>query len=173
MDSKALYQLSYGMYVVGSTMNNDYNGQIANTVFQISSEPATIAISINKQNLTHDFIVSSKVFTVSTLDKETPLKQIGLFGFKSGRAVKKFKESAYKIGVTKAPIATENALSYLEAEVVNAIDVVTHTVFVGKIVAAEVLKVGEPMTYAYYHEVKRGLTPKQAPTYINPAGNPG
>ncbi|HEX7364738.1 MAG TPA: rubredoxin, partial [Dehalococcoidia bacterium] len=35
-----------------------------------------------------------------------------------------------------------------------------------EIMAAEVLKEGEPMTYAYYHQVKRGTTPKTAPTYV-------
>jgi len=166
MDKSVLYQMAYGMYVVSSVKGAEYNGQIANTVFQISSDPATIAISINKQNLTHDYISASKVFTVSILEKEAPLKCIGLFGFKSGKDVKKFESSPFKIGITGAPIALENALSYLEAEVVQTVDVETHSVFIGKIIAGEHLKSGEPMTYAYYHEVKKGLTPKTAPTYI-------
>ena len=75
MNLKALHKISYGMYVVTSKMNGKLNGQIANTVFQITSEPPTIAVSINKQNLTHEFIKTSKVFGVSILSKETPLKR--------------------------------------------------------------------------------------------------
>ncbi len=169
MEANVLQQLSYGMYIVSSLKGQELNGQIANTVFQLSSDPATIAISINKDNLTHEYIRSSGVFTVSVLEKETPLKCIGLFGFKSGHAIKKFESSPHKIGITGAPIALENALSYLEAEVVSTVDVATHSVFIGRIRDARHLMAGEPMTYAYYHEVKKGLTPKSAPTYIKPA----
>ncbi len=166
MNMKALYKVSYGMYVISSIMNEKINGQIANTVFQITSEPPTIAASINKQNLTHKYIQESKVFTVSILSKETPMKFIGHFGFKSGRKLDKFKDVNYKAGVTGAPVVLENIVGYLEAEVTDSLDAGTHTVFIGKIVDAEIIKDGEPMTYAYYHEIKKGTAPKTAPTYI-------
>ena len=166
MNSKALHKVGYGVYIVSSKTNKKFNGQIANTVFQISSEPPTIAISINKQNLTHEFIMESKVFTVSILSQETPMKFIGLFGFKSGRGLDKFKETNHKIGITGAPVVLDNAIAYLEAEVINSIDVETHTVFFGKVVDADILDDKEPMTYAYYHNIKGGKSPKTAPTYI-------
>ena len=65
MDLNTLYNIGYGMYIVSSKSGEKFNGQIANTVFQITSEPPTIAISINKQNLTHKFIEESKIFTIS------------------------------------------------------------------------------------------------------------
>lgn len=166
MNQKALHKISYGLYVVSSKRNDKFNGQIANTVFQITSEPPTIAVSINKQNLTHGYIQESKVFTTSILSKETPMKFIGHFGFKSGRELDKFKDVNYKVGVTGAPVVLENIVGYLEAEVVDSLDAGTHTVFIGKVVDAEIIKDGEPMTYAYYHEIKKGTAPKTAPTYI-------
>lgn len=166
MNPKTLHKISYGLYVISSKKGDRFNGQIANTVFQITSEPPTIAVSINKQNLTHEFIQDSKVFTVSILSKETPMKFIGHFGFKSGRDIDKYKDINYKIGVTGGPIVLENSVGYLEAKVINSMDVGTHTVFIGKVVDAEIIKDEEPMTYAYYHEVKRGTAPKTAPTYI-------
>ena len=54
----------------------------------------------------------------------------------------------------------------MEARVTNQVDVGTHTIFVGELVDAEVLTEKEPMTYAHYHRVKRGSTPKTAPSYI-------
>jgi rubredoxin len=57
-------------------------------------------------------------------------------------------------------------LAYLEAKVTTRLDVYTHTVFIGTLTEAEVLSQGEPMTYAYYHQIKRGSTPKTAPTFI-------
>jgi len=166
MNLKALHKLGYGLYVVCSKKESKLNGQIANTVFQITSEPPVIAVSINKKNFTHEFIAESKVFTVSILSQDTPLGLIGNFGFKSGREVDKLKDINYKLGETRAPIVLDHTLAYLEARVISQVDVGTHTIFVGEIVGADIVKEGEPMTYAYYHQVKRGTTPKTAPSYI-------
>ena len=166
MNLKALYKLGYGLYVVSSRKGDRLNGQIANTVFQITSEPPTIAVSINKNNLTHEFIKESKVLAVSVLSQDTPLSFIGHFGFKSGRDIDKLEGINYKIGETQAPVVTDNTLAYLEAKVIQEVDAGTHTIFVGELVGADVLKEGEPMTYAYYHQVKRGTTPKTAPAYV-------
>lgn len=166
MNLKTLHKISYGLYVVSSKRDEKFNGQIANTVFQVTAEPPAIAVSINKENLTHEFIRKSKVFTVSILAKETPMEFIGKFGFKSGKEIEKFKEVNHKVGVTGAPVVMVNTIGYLEAEVINSLDVGTHTLFIGKVVEAQIIKDEEPMTYAYYHEVKRGATPKTAPVYI-------
>ncbi|MEK7449427.1 MAG: flavin reductase family protein, partial [Planctomycetota bacterium] len=134
MNLVTLCQLSYGMYVVASVKDGKFNGQVANTVFQVTSEPPTIAVSIHQDNLTHEYIQSSRVFTVSILTEEAPIKFIGLFGFKSGRQVDKFKETKYKIGVTGAPIVLDYTSGYLEAEVINQVDAGTHTIFIGRVV---------------------------------------
>jgi flavin reductase (DIM6/NTAB) family NADH-FMN oxidoreductase RutF len=166
MDLKALYKLGYGMYIIGAYKGDKLNGQVANTVFQITSEPPTVAVSINKSNLTHEYIEASKVFSAAILRQETPLPYIGNFGFKSGRDVDKTKGVNYIIGKTKAPVFTDHANAYLEVEVVQGVDVGTHTIFIGRIVNAEVLSEDACMTYEYYHQVKRGTTPKTAPSYI-------
>jgi flavin reductase (DIM6/NTAB) family NADH-FMN oxidoreductase RutF/rubredoxin len=166
MDPKVLHKISYGLYVITSRDGDKMNGQIANTLFQIASEPATIAVSINKENLTHQFIMKSRIFAASVLARDTPLSFIGQFGFKSGRDTNKFANVNYRIGKTGVPIITDNSLAYIEAEVVNQLDCGTHTIFVGRVIDGETLKDAEPMTYAYYHEVKRGTAPMTAPTYI-------
>ena len=166
MNLKALYKLSYGLYVVCSRKGDKFNGQIANTVFQITSEPPTVAVSINKTNLTHEFIKESGVFTASVLCQDTPLSFVGHFGFKSGRDIHKLEGINYQIGVTQAPVVIDNAVAYLEAKVNQEVDVGTHTIFIGELVDADVISEEECMTYAYYHQVKRGTTPKTAPSYI-------
>ena len=166
MNLEALYRLGYGLYVVSSRKGDKLNAQIANTVFQITSEPPTIAVSINKNNLTHEFIKDSRVFIASILSQDTPLPFIGHFGFKSGREIDKLEGINYKIGETQAPVVIDNALAYLEARVIQEVDVGTHTIFIGELVGADVIREGEPMTYAYYHQVKRGTTPKTAPSYV-------
>jgi flavin reductase (DIM6/NTAB) family NADH-FMN oxidoreductase RutF/rubredoxin len=155
------------MFIIASKKGGKFNGQIANTVLQVTGEPLEIMVSINRKNLTYDFIKSSGVFTASILSEQTPMTLIGTFGFKSGRDIDKFKDAKYRIGVTGAPIVTETTVGYFEAEVVGSLDCGAHTIFVGKVVDADILKPeAEPMTYSYYHTVKKGLTPKTAATYI-------
>ena len=166
MDTKALYKISYGVYIVCSVDGDKINGQIANTVIQAASEPPTIAVSINKDNLTHEYISKSKMFTASILSQDAPLTFIGNFGFKSGRDVNKFEGINYRTGTTGAPVVIDNATAYLEVRVTKEIDVGTHTMFIGELVDAGVLSEDTVMTYEYYHQVKRGTTPKSAPSYV-------
>lgn len=165
MNPKTLHKISYGLYVICSKDGDKINGQIANAIFQVTSEPQTIAVSINKKNLTHDFIEKSKVFTVSVLCKNTPMSFIGTFGFRSGREIDKFKGVKYKLGKLETPIVLDNALAYFEAKQIDKIDVGTHTIFVGRVEDGEIISEDSPMTYEYYHEVKGGFSPKTAPTY--------
>lgn len=167
MNEKIFHKLSYGLYVVGSTKEGRFNGQIANTVFQISSDPLTVGICLNKKNLTNEFVKAGKVFSISVLSKLVPLSFVGHFGFKSGRDIDKYQNISFKQGATGAPVLLEQTLGYLEAEVINAMEVETHTLFVGKVKAAEVLSDEEPMTYAFYHQLKQGLKSPAGQDSIN------
>ena len=166
MDTNVLHNIGYGMYVVSSNKGNLLNGQIANTLFQITNEPITVAISINKKNLTHEYIETSKRFSASILEQETPLSVIGKFGFKSGRTEDKFKDTKFIKLVSGCPVVIENTLCYMEAKVINQFDCGTHTLFLGEMTDSKVLNTGKPMTYDYYHQVKRGTTPETAPTFV-------
>lgn len=156
IDNKAFYKLSYGLYVVSSVSEGEKNAQIANSVFQITSDPAIIAVSINKKNLTHEYIQESKLVGISVLSVETPMDFIGGFGFKSGRDTDKFKGISYKAGESGVPIVLDNTAAYFELEVEKEVDVATHTIFIGKVLNAEVLKDMEQMSYQYYQDIKRG-----------------
>jgi flavin reductase (DIM6/NTAB) family NADH-FMN oxidoreductase RutF/rubredoxin len=167
VDLESLLKLSYGMYIVSSRKNGRFNGCIINTVFQITPEPPMVAISVNKPSLTHEYITDSKVFTVSIVSQEAPMSFIGKYGFRSGRDIDKFKQVNYKTGQTGVPIILDNTVGFLEAEVTESIDIVTHTLFIAKIIACQTLENDkEPMTYAYYRDIKQGKTPKTAATYV-------
>jgi len=166
MNVWALTKINYGLYIVGSTNGSKINAQCANTVFQVTSEPVKIAICINKQNLTHEYISKSGVFSISVLSQEAPFKFIGKFGFRSGRDFNKFQGINYKIGKTGSPIVIDYSLAYIECKVVKSMNVDTHTIFVGELVDADILKDGTPMAYDYYHRVVKGKEPRTAPTFI-------
>lgn len=167
MDPNVLHNLSYGVYIVASNKGDALNAQIANTVFQVTSEPVTIAISINKSNLTHEYIGSSCQFAVSVLNEDAPLPFIGKFGFKTGRTEDKFKEINFKKLASGLPIVLDYTICYIEVKVESKLDCGTHTIFLGRMTGSEMLKPGKPMTYEYYHLVKKGATPRTAPTFIS------
>jgi flavin reductase (DIM6/NTAB) family NADH-FMN oxidoreductase RutF/rubredoxin len=169
MNSKAYGKIGYGMYIITAMENQKFNGQIANTVFQVTSNPPSIAVSISKENLTHQLILSSRKFTVSIMSQKAPMAFIGRFGFRSGRDINKFEGIQYKIGQTGLPIVIDYTVAYLEAELIQEIDCSSHTIFIGQIVANEVISNEEPMTYEYYHTVKGGKSPNNAPTFSKDA----
>lgn len=165
MNKNALRELSYGVYVISTYDNGRPTGCTANSVMQIASSPATIAVSINKDNYTHDCIKNIGKFAVSILGENSEPIIIGRFGFMSGKDVNKFDEVKYS---TRGyfPVV-DDAVAYMVCEVTGSMDAGTHTVFLARVVDADVLKKDVPMTYRYYHEVIKGKSPKNAPTYID------
>jgi flavin reductase (DIM6/NTAB) family NADH-FMN oxidoreductase RutF/rubredoxin len=166
LNIRALNKIGYVLYVVTSQNGEKLNGQIANSVFQVTSEPPAIAVSINKKNLTWQYIEQSRVFAISVLCQDTPLSFIGHFGFKSGKEIDKLAGITCKIGQTRAPIVLDNAVSFFEARITKEVDVGTHTIFIGEIIDGDVLNEKPCMTYEYYHQVKGGTTHKTAPVYF-------
>jgi len=166
MNNAALFTISYGLYVITAGTAERANGQIANTVFQVTSQPATFGVSINKENYTHEFIEKGGRIAVSVISQAAPMTFIGHFGFKSGRNADKLAGMQTVTGATGIPIVTDYGVAYLEGIVKSSLDCGTHTIFVSELSGAEVLSAEEPMTYAYYHQVKKGKAPKTAPTYV-------
>lgn len=169
MDVNVFHQLTYGMYVVASAKDGRYNGQIVNTVFQTTDAPPNIAVCVNRGNLTHEYIQASGLVCVSILSEEAPMTFIGKFGFKSGRDIDKFKDTSFRVTPAGCPVVLDHALGYLEAKVTARMEAGAHTVFSCEVTGSGIVAAGKPMTYAYYHEVKKGLTPKTAPTYAQRA----
>jgi len=168
MNIEALYRISYGLYVVGTVLDNKNNGYISNTVFQVTAEPARFAIACSKNNYSAEMIKQSKVFSISVLQKETRADIFGTFGYRSGKDIDKFEKFSFMKGQTGAPILLDDTLAWFECTVEQTFDVGSHLLFIGKVMNSELLAAeGELLTYAYYREVKKGKAPKNAPTYID------
>ena len=164
MDKKAMYKLSYGLFVLTAREAEKDNGCIINTAIQAASTPNQLSICVNKANYTHDMISRTGEFTVSIISQKASFDLFKHFGFQSGKDVNKFDgvEAVVKEGIS----VVADACSYLVCKVIDKMETATHTVFLGEVIAADVLKEEEPMTYAYYHKVVKGKSPKNAPTYI-------
>lgn len=171
MNPIALHKLSYGLYVLTTTVDETPYGCIINTAFQITAKPARIAISCNKENYTHDKIAKSQVFGLTVLSENTDSSLIATFGYKSGKEVDKFSGLSFTNGQhTGVPLLHQSGMATLECKVVKTMEVGSHTVFVGEVIDATVIdKDAREMTYQYYHEVLKGSAPKNAPTYSAPS----
>lgn len=169
MNRNAYHKITYGLYVVSSTNGTQKNGYVGNTVFQVTSQPARFAVACNKDNYTCGLIAHSQVFSISALQQDAKSELIGLFGYKSGRTENKFASVKYRIGQTGAPILLEDTLAWFDCKVVQTVDVGTHMLFVGEVVDCGPTESQEPpLTYAYYRDVKKGKSPRNAPTYLAP-----
>lgn len=164
MNTSILRDLSYGVYLIGSKKDGKTVGCIANSVMQITSNPAKIAISINVENYTNNAIEETNEFVCSILPENIDSNVIGTFGFKSSKDIDKYKEIKYTLK-DGYPIV-DGAIGYIKCKVVDKLQVDTHTIFIGKVIESAKITDEEPMTYAYYHKVKKGKSPAKAPTYI-------
>lgn len=165
MNKNAFRSLSYGVYIISTLDGERATGCVANSVMQITSSPATIAVSMNHDNYTNSCIKKSGKFAISILSEESNPELIGRFGFQSGKDVDKFDgiEAVEIEGLSVVP----DSCGCIVCKVIDQMETATHTVFLGEVLDADILKNEEPMTYAYYHKVVKGKSPKNAPTYIS------
>ena len=164
MNKNVFHKLSYGVYIISTWDNGRPTGCTANSAMQITSSPATVAISINHDNYTNACIKDTGRFAISILNEQTDPLIIGTFGFQSGKDVNKFDSISYEVK-GYLPVVSD-AGGYITCEVINTMETDTHTVFLGKVEDGDLLKEGDSMTYSYYHKVIKGSSPKNAPTYI-------
>ncbi len=165
MDINALNKLTYGVYVIASGNEKEKNAFIATVAVQVTSQPVQIAIACNKNNYTAEFIEKCGNFSVSVVKREYAPALLGNFGFQSGRDIDKFAKYDCIYGQnTGVPIVTEDCLAWFECKLTQKMDVGSHILYIGEVLDAKTLTLNEsPLTYAYYHEVKRGVAPANAP----------
>lgn len=159
MNNKGLRKLSYGVYII-NTINS---GCIVNTLTQVTSDKVIVAI--NKDNYTNQMIKTYKKFNATVLTQKTNMEVIQTFGFTSSKDNDKYKLFQTEKDSNNIPYIKEKMASLIECEVINEIDLDTHTIFIAKVINTEILSDEEVMTYDYYHKVKNGVTPPKAPTY--------
>lgn len=164
MNQNALHKLTNGLYIITSTFEGKNAGCVANTLQQVTSSPMQLAITLNKGNFTEEIIEKSGMFTGVVLTQETDMETIKTFGFHCSRDYEKFngKVAQDEFGIL---YPDDHMAARFTCKVTQRMDLGTHVMFIGEIISAEVLGDYEVMTYAYYHKVKNGATPKNAPSY--------
>ncbi len=151
MDKKAMYKLSYGLFVLTAREGEKDNGCIINTAIQAASTPNQISICVNKANYTHDMIMRTGEFTVSVISQSAKFDLFRHFGFQSGRDVNKFENfTSCKRGGNGIYYVTEGTNAFISVKVSKTEDLGSHTMFVGEVTDMEVLSETPSATYEYY-----------------------
>lgn len=162
MDTRALFKIGYGLYVLTANDGDKDNGCIINTVMQVTSDPCQIAIAVNKRNFTCGMVQKTRKFNLSVLSESAKFDVFEHFGYHSGRDSDKFAEF-YE--TKRAPngvlYITQNTNSYMSAFVQQEIDLGTHVLFIAQLVGAEVLNDVPTVTYDFY---QKNIKPKPEQT---------
>ena len=159
MDRKAMYKLSYGLFILTTKEAEKDNGCIINTAIQAASEPNQLSICVNKANYTHDMIQRTGKFTVSVLSQKAQFELFKHFGFQSGRDTNKFEAFEQCVrGTNGIYYITEGTNAYISVTVTKTEDLGSHTMFIGEITDMEVLSNVPSVAYAYkmkYDAIKK------------------
>ena len=165
MDIKAFDKMNYGLYIVSTKSGDQTAGCVVNTLTQATVQPARLLVTIHKDNQTERLIEESGVFAAVALAQSAQMELIGDFGFRCSRDLDKFSNWAHAEDENGVPYLTEQTVAQYSCRVVGKLDAGTHMVFLGEVQEAQVLGDEDAMTYAYYHLVKKGLTPPKASSY--------
>ena len=153
MNTKTMYKLSYGLFVLTARQGSKDNGCIINTAVQVTSEPNQVSIAVNKANFTHDMIMETGEFTVSVISETALFDLFKRFGFASGRDVDKFDGfSAVSRGTNGIYYVTEGTNAYISVKVEKTVDLSSHTMFIGTVTDMDILSDDNSVTYGYYQD---------------------
>ena len=160
MDTKAFWQLTYGLFLLSAKDETGDNACIINTAIQVASDPARISAAVIRKNRTCEMIARIGVFNLSCLTERTPFEVFRRFGMQSGRDTDKFagfdRTARTANGLLRL---TDHANAYFSAKVTETYDLGSHMLFVGEVTEAEVLSADASCTYGYY---QRSIRPRPA-----------
>ena len=161
MDNKAMFNLSYGLFILTAKDGEKDNGCIVNTVGQVTSQPNRISLTVNKANYTHDMILKTKEFNVSVLAENSKFETYRHWGFQSGRNTDKLESISFKRSANGLVYIADETNAFLSAKVVSTLDLGTHTLFIADVTDGEVLSQVPSATYSFY---QNNIKPKPAST---------
>ncbi len=151
MDMTVMNKISYGLYVLTARCGGQYNGCIINTLAQVTSTPNRVSVTVNKGNFTEYMIRSGGAFNVSIIDESAGFPLFTHFGFSSGRWGNKFFDFPLNFAANGVPFIKGGCCAYVSCQVVQTVDLGSHTMFIADVTDGEVLSENAPMTYSYYH----------------------
>lgn len=159
MNTKVMYNLTYGLFILTAKDGGKDNGCVVNTVTQVTSEPNRITVAVNKSNFTHDMIMKTKTFNVSVLAENSKFETYKHWGFQSGHDTDKAESISFKRSANGLIYLAEETNAFISASVVSTVDLGTHTLFIADVTDCEILSDVPSVTYGFY---QKNIKPKPA-----------
>ncbi|MPM75160.1 High molecular weight rubredoxin [bioreactor metagenome] len=169
MNLSTFFDMTYGMFLLGSVKDGKPTGCIVNTAVQISNKPPLLSVSVSHNNYTNSVIKESGLASVNILAQGVSMDVIRTFGFQSGRDTDKFASVPYIQTADGLPVLEDGICGWFECKVRNTVELPEYTLFILEVFECD--RLGDrvaPMTYAYYQMVKKGGVPKNAPAHTLP-----
>ncbi len=153
LNNAALFDISYGLFVLSAKQSERDNACIINTVIQATSTPLRVTFTVNKGNLTHDMVLQTGLFNLSILTENSKFDLYQRFGLQSGHDADKFAGfTAFERSVNGLTYMTEGVNALLSGKVISTLDCGTHTLFLADLTEARKLSKEPSVTYAYYRQ---------------------
>jgi flavin reductase (DIM6/NTAB) family NADH-FMN oxidoreductase RutF len=167
MDTKAMYNLSYGLFILTAKEGDKDNGCIVNTVTQVTVDPNRIVVAVNKNNYTHDMIKRTGEFNVSILTENAKFDTFKHWGFQSGKNVNKADGVEFKRATNGIIYIADQTNALISAKVVSSTDLGTHTLFLADVTDCEILSSDPSVTYTYYQKnIKPAPQPQKKKGFV-------
>ena len=167
IDTKSMFKIGYGLYVLTTREDLKDNGCIINTAVQLTSDPLRVAVTVNKQNYSHWVLMRTGKCNVNCLSEATPFSEFTRFGFASGSDTNKFPQGVPMRSLNGIAVLPQYCNAFFSLAVEQYIDLDSHGMFICTVTEAKVLSDGETMTYSYYH---KNVKPKPEKKADSPKG---
>ena len=149
---QALGKITYGIYVLTTTYNEEINGMIVSWVSQVSYDPLLIMVAVHPNRYSHALIEQSGCFALHVLDKK---QKAFMSRFKGPDPQTKFSSLQWEKGETGCPIV-KDCTAYLDCLLKTSYAPGNHTLFVGEVVDGQIFSQGDSLSTSDYDGVYLG-----------------
>ncbi len=134
--NRLTWKIPNALALIGSCSGDERNGMTASWITQLSMEPVLIGVGVDNTAVTHRLISEGGSFTVNLWDA-TDTRVFVKFSKPATYADGTLNGRSVREATTGAPVFTE-AIAWMDCEVRHAIDLGTHTLFVGELVDGDI-----------------------------------
>ncbi|MEQ8843079.1 MAG: flavin reductase family protein [Acidimicrobiales bacterium] len=134
LTNRVTWKIPNALALVGSKAGDERNAMTTSWITQLSMEPVLIGIGVDNTAVTHRLITDGGSFTVNLWDSDDT-RVFVKFSKPADDDGETLNGRAVRAATTGAPVFDE-AIAWLDCEVRQAIDLGTHTLFIGELVDA-------------------------------------
>jgi len=155
-------EMAYGLYIVGSTLDGEANGMMADWVMQVSFKPRLVAVAVENDARTLQNVRENQLFTVNFLSQDRDSMELAgkfaqpYYGAKvKGRDRSAAREVHHKLdGISHAKTANgcpvlDAAMAWLECRAQHFVPAGDHTIVIGEVLDGKLVRDSEPLTSSY------------------------